>query len=154
MKKERSIIKPLTITFSVIVLIVLLMIGFSVLTYNINVSRLNNGEAPLFVYHANGVTDGGTVIYHGFGYHIIKWHSFIENTTLEGFDPRKSANKDTVYVCGWDIGRGSDRNTIQNGPSPEHTIDFHLEYHKTRCEINHTGQAFLFYLKQYSRKRR
>lgn len=127
MKKERSIIKPLIISLAVIVLAVVLMIGFSILTYNINVSRLNNGEDPLFVYHANSVNDGGTKIYHGLGYHIIKWHSYIENTPLEGVDFHGIAGKDTVYVCGWDIGRGSDWNTIQKGPSPEHTIDFYLE---------------------------
>ena len=112
MKNElKRIIKPIIITAAVIVLIAVLLTGFSALTYNLNVSRLNNGEDPLFIYRTDTVLDGGTKIYHGLGYHIIKWHQAY----------------DKLYICGWDIGRGSERNTLDNGPSPEHTSSFHFE---------------------------
>lgn len=123
----KSLKKPLMMTLVVIVSAIVLLTGFSVLTYNVNIQRLNNGEAPLFIFHTNAVNDGGTVIYSGVGYHIVKWKSFIENTPLEKNDFKEIAEMDIVYVCGWDIGFGRSWNTIQSGPSPEHTIDFHFE---------------------------
>lgn len=120
--------KPLIITLAVIVLIV----GFSVLTYGINVQRINNGRQPLFVFHANSVNDGGTKIYYGLGYHIVEWNSMFQNTPPEKSDFAEltdiDMNINIIYVRGTDIGFGfNDWNTVKNGPSPEHTIGFRFE---------------------------
>ena len=131
MKNKLRIKWPLIISLAVIASVCALMTGFSVLTYNINVYRLNKGEAPVFVYRTNSVNDGGTEIYRGLGYHVIAWHSLIENTSLERDSFGEPADMDAVYVCGWDIRRGSDWNTIHNtmqdGPSPERTFGYHFE---------------------------
>lgn len=117
----------LIITLISVVSVAVVLVGFSVLTYNANIKRLNNGEEPSFIFRTDDMLDGGSKIYYGLGFHVIKWHSFIENTALDINDFGEHAEKNAVYVCGWDIGRGNDRDTVKSGPSPEHTIDFRLE---------------------------
>lgn len=121
--------KAIIISASVVAAVGILLIGFSIFAYNTDVSRLKGGEEPLFVYHDNGVNDGGTLIYRGLGYKVIKWHRQFDNTALEREDFGELAglgDSNSIYVCGWDICRGG-LDELQGDPDPNRTIDFHFE---------------------------
>lgn len=120
--------KVLLISLIAVVSAAILIAGVAFISYNVNMQRLNAGKAPVLVFRTNGINDGGSEIYNGLGFHIVKWHSFIENTGLEKSDYNVPDGKDTVYVCGWDIKFGySFDETLKNGPDPETTLDFRLE---------------------------
>lgn len=95
---------------------VIALTAISAATYAFDCFMIKQGNEPMFARAVNAVNDGGTLIYCGLGYHIIKWHSLPENV---GYDT--SAGK---YVCGWDIRRSYDvGGTLRKGPDPADTYE-------------------------------
>ncbi len=115
MRAKKIIIRVLVIIGAVIIALTV----FAAATYAFDCSMVKQGNEPMFARRVNAVNDGGTLIYCGFGYHIIKWHSFPENVGMDvSYDS---------YVCGWDIRRGYDINgTVRRGPNPADTYEFRI----------------------------
>lgn len=113
--------KRLLINLCVIVAIIIVAgLLFGSITFAIDAQRIEKGEAPLFAVQTNGLLDGGTVIYSGFGYHIVKWHGYAENYDY--------SSENGTYACGWEMSIGNDvSSTISLGPRSGKTIDFHFE---------------------------
>ena len=74
--------KNIKIVFNVLLILIIIfsmLICVSLVTYNIDKQRALNGETPKFIISKNGMNDGGTVMYYGFGYQIITWKQFPGN---------------------------------------------------------------------------
>lgn len=98
---------------------VIALTAISAATYAFDCAMIKQGNEPMFARAVNAVNDGGTLIYCGLGYHIVKWHSIPENV---GYD--LAADK---YVCGWDIRRGYDvGGTLREGPDPADTYELRI----------------------------
>lgn len=116
MRAKKIIIRVLIILGAVIIVLTVLAAA----TYAFDCAMIKQGNEPMFAKRVDAVNDGGTLIYCGFGYHIVKWHSFPENV---GFDELS----DDKYVCGWDIRRGYDiGGTVRRGPNPADTYEFRI----------------------------
>jgi hypothetical protein len=46
---------------------------FSAITFNIDKYRAENNMNPIFIFQKDFANDGGSVLYRGFGYQIMKW---------------------------------------------------------------------------------
>lgn len=116
MKAKKIIIRVLIILGAVIIVLTVLAAA----TYAFDCAMIKQGNEPMFAKRVDAVNDGGTQIYCGLGYHIVKWHSFPGNV---GFDELS----DDKYVCGWDIRRGYDiGGTVRRGPNPADTYEFRI----------------------------
>ena len=71
--KSNIIAKKIIIVSLISVIIFSILICVSLVTYNIDKRRVFNDETPKFIISKNGMNDGGTGIYYGLGYQIIKW---------------------------------------------------------------------------------
>lgn len=60
-----------------VILAVIILIGFS--AFCIDSSRVNNGNAPIFVVEGVAYRDGGSKEYIGLGYKVIKYNVIGEN---------------------------------------------------------------------------
>jgi len=82
--------KNVKIVFNVLLILIIIfsmLICVSLVTYNIDKQRALNGETPKFIISKNGMNDGGTVMYYGFGYQIITWKQFPGNYGYPLDDP-------------------------------------------------------------------
>lgn len=119
MKSSKLLRRGFGVFFVILISAVIVFVSFSV-TYTIDHQRIRENHTPFFVYYKSDINDGGTIVFFGFGYHIVKWHRLIENSDYE------TGNGD--YVCGWDIHNGYDvSNTLSLGPQSERTYNFHFE---------------------------
>lgn len=58
----------------ILILILCSILFAHFITYNIDSNLIAAEKQPLFVIKGDMAKDGGTTIYHGFGYSIIKWN--------------------------------------------------------------------------------
>ena len=68
MKKYKSI--------ALLFLIVISIIAIHFITYERDYKTVISGGSPIFILRETRVKDGGTIIYYGLGYQIIKWKQF------------------------------------------------------------------------------
>ena len=116
MRAKKIIVRVLIILGAVIIALTV----FAAAAYAFDCAMIKQGNEPMFARNVNAVNDGGTLIYCGLGYHIVKWHSFPENVGMG------ELSHDS-YVCGWDIRRGYDINgTVRRGPNPADTYEFRI----------------------------
>jgi len=69
--------------------VLLILIGLHFITYSIDSIRVSESRKPIFVIISLPfIKDGGSAIYYGIGYQVIKWHKFDENSQerLLGFE--------------------------------------------------------------------
>jgi len=58
-----------------ILITLLILIGLHLITYSIDSKRVSASKKPIFVIISLPlIKDGGTAIYYGIGYQVIKWH--------------------------------------------------------------------------------
>jgi hypothetical protein len=58
-----------------ILITLLILIGLHFITYSIDSKRVSESKKPIFVVISLPfIKDGGTAIYYGIGYQVIKWH--------------------------------------------------------------------------------
>ncbi|MGL4107170.1 hypothetical protein [Clostridium sp. LP20] len=70
-KKYKGIIS------SIILVIAILIV--SQVTYTIDKRLIEENKEPKFVIKTDMVKDGGTTIYKGLGYQVVRWNRFLED---------------------------------------------------------------------------
>ena len=67
--------------------IALITIGF--VTYNIDSKRISQDEKPIFVVPTSVAKDGGSTVYRGLGYRVIRWNKIsirqVDGNEVQGF---------------------------------------------------------------------
>jgi hypothetical protein len=89
--------------------IVLIAIGF--VTYNIDSKRISQDEKPIFVVPTSVAKDGGTTIYRGLGYKVIRWKMM----SIRQVDGNEVQGLMTVY----EISTMFNSQDINDGPKKE-----------------------------------
>lgn len=68
---------------------VILLITMGFVTYNIDSKRISQEETPIFVVPTSVAKDGGTTIYIGLGYKVIRWKMIsikqVDGNEVQGF---------------------------------------------------------------------
>jgi hypothetical protein len=89
----------------------LILILFSLITYNIDARLVVQDRKPLFVIPTDVALDGGTTIYIGLGYKVIGWKQLatweVNNEELTG------------YMTGYEISSIFNSQDIDDGPKKE-----------------------------------
>lgn len=89
--------------------IALITIGF--VTYNIDSKRISREEKPIFVVPTLVAKDGGTTIYRGLGYKVIRW-KMISIRQVDG-------NEVNGYMTGYEISTMFNSHNINDGPKKD-----------------------------------
>jgi len=66
MKNKKKIIK--------ILIILLLVFSIHELSFLLDKNTIGKGKPPLFALSLIKYKDGGSVVYYGFGYQVLRWH--------------------------------------------------------------------------------
>ena len=97
--------KKKTKTKILIVMLILIVLHF--LTYLIDSKRVSESRKPIFVIISLPfIKDGGSAIYYGLGYQVIKWHKW------------EAANPDE-RLLGFEIHRIPFFKSYEDGPDPD-----------------------------------
>lgn len=63
-----------------VLIAVLILIGLHFITYSVDSKRVSESINPIFAVRAiPAIKDGGSAIYYGIGYQVIKWHKMEQN---------------------------------------------------------------------------
>lgn len=88
-----------------ILIVLLILIGLHFITYSIDSKRVSESRKPIFVIISLPfIKDGGSAIYYGIGYQVIKWH-------------KSDANSDERFL-GFEIHRIPFFKSYEDGPDP------------------------------------
>lgn len=80
-------------TYLILVIIIILAIVFLPrITYTIDSSLVEQDKRPIFVIKRVMVKDGGTIVYMGFGYQVIKWNRLTDKGAEIGYEIYKAPN--------------------------------------------------------------
>ncbi len=90
-KIQENILKKIKIIYLPII-IISFIVFIHLITYLIDLNRIQKNKPPLLSIPIIYVKDGGTVIYFGFGYQVIYWHFSI------------SKNEDNTEIMGYNVG--------------------------------------------------
>ena len=90
---------------------VILLIGMGFITYNIDSKRISGEEKPIFVVPTSVAKDGGTTIYRGLGYKVIRW-KMISIRQVDG-------NEVNGYMTGYEISTMFKSQNINDGPKKD-----------------------------------
>ncbi|QLY81554.1 hypothetical protein [Clostridium intestinale] len=94
-----------------IVACVILLIGMGFITYNIDSKRISQDEKPIFVVPTSVAKDGGTTVYRGLGYKVIRW-KMISIRQVDG-------NEVQGLMAGYEISTMFKSQNINDGPKKE-----------------------------------
>ncbi len=89
--------------------ILLITIGF--VTYNIDSKRISGDKKPIFVVPTLVAKDGGSTVYRGLGYKVIRWE-IISIKQVDG-------NEVNGYMTGYEISTMFKSQNINDGPKKE-----------------------------------
>lgn len=68
---------------------VILLIAIGFVTYNIDSKRISREEKPIFVVPTLVAKDGGSTVYRGLGYKVIRWKMIsirqVDGNEVQGF---------------------------------------------------------------------
>lgn len=71
--KKKTIIK--------VSIVVLILLGLHFITYSVDSKMVSASKDPIFSIRSKpAIKDGGSAIYYGFGYQVIRWHKIEQNT--------------------------------------------------------------------------
>ncbi len=90
---------------------VILIITIGFVTYSIDSKRISREENPIFVVPTLVAKDGGTTIYIGLGYKVIRW-STISIRQVDG-------NEVQGFMTGYEISTMFNSQDINDGPKKE-----------------------------------
>lgn len=90
---------------------VILIITIGFITYNIDSKRISEDKKPIFVVPTSVAKDGGTTIYRGLGYKVIRWNT-ISIRQVDG-------NEVQGFMTGYEISTMFKSQNINDGPKKE-----------------------------------
>lgn len=90
---------------------VILLIAMGFVTYNIDSKRISQDEKPIFVVPTSVAKDGGTTIYRGLGYKVIRW-KMMSIRQVDG-------NEVQGLMAGYEISTMFNSQDINDGPKKE-----------------------------------
>lgn len=100
-----------------ILIILLILISLHFITYSIDLKRVSDSKKPIFVVISLPfIKDGGTAIYYGIGYQVIKWH--------------KPGNNSDERSIGLEINRIPFFKCYEDGPDPNIKYVNYYDYRK------------------------
>jgi hypothetical protein len=73
--RKKKIVK---VTLTIIIMLLLLLYLVHKLTYQYDKNAIQNGNPPVFSIAFIRIKDGGSNIYYGVGYQILRWHTELE----------------------------------------------------------------------------
>lgn len=91
--------------------IVILLITIGLVTYNIDSKRISGDKKPIFVVPTLVAKDGGSTVYRGLGYKVIRW-KMISIRQVDG-------NEVQGLMTGYEISTMFNSQNINDGPKKE-----------------------------------
>ena len=65
----------------------LILIGLHLITFSVDSKRVSESRNSIFVIRAiPAIMDGGSAIYYGIGYQVIRWHKMDSGKRLLGYE--------------------------------------------------------------------
>ncbi|MGH4122616.1 MAG: hypothetical protein ACREV6_06770 [Clostridium sp.] len=98
-----------------ILIVLLILMGLHFITYSIDSKRVSESRKPIFVIISLPfIKDGGSAIYYGIGYQVIKWHK------------QGDVNLDERFL-GFEINRIPFFKSYEDGPDPNiKYVDYYI----------------------------
>lgn len=90
---------------------VILLIAIGLVTYNIDSKRISSEEKPIFVVPTLVAKDGGSTVYRGLGYKVIRW-KMISIRQVDG-------NEVQGLMTGYEISTMFNSQDINDGPKKD-----------------------------------
>ncbi|MNP51037.1 hypothetical protein D3C76_1453340 [compost metagenome] len=91
--------------------IVILLITIGLVTYNIDSKRISGDKKPIFVVPTLVAKDGGSTVYRGLGYKVIRWNT-ISIRQVDG-------NEVQGFMTGYEISTMFNSQDINDGPKKD-----------------------------------
>ncbi|SHH81715.1 hypothetical protein [Clostridium intestinale] len=90
---------------------VILIITIGFVTYNIDSKRISRDKKPIFVVPTLVAKDGGSTVYRGLGYKVIRWNT-ISIRQVDG-------NEVQGFMTGYEISTMFNSQDINDGPKKD-----------------------------------